>query len=246
VGHQITQAVILAGGKGTRLGEKTRETPKPLLPVGSKPFLEYLIWNLARQGITRLVLCVGYKAECIQAHFGDGLPFGVSLKYSVEQTPLDTGGALRLAHACLDDRFFVLNGDTLFDVDYQAQARLLESSGASGAIALRRVPDSGRYGAVETFGPYVTGFKEKSAGGSGLINGGIYALRREALDALPAAPCSLERHLLPTLAADGGLRGLACDGFFLDIGLPETLAEAETALPAWQRLTQDTRARRAA
>src|SRR2546428_7315254 len=114
----IDQAVILAGGLGSRLGELTQQMPKPLLPVGGRPFLEYVIWNLSRFDINRFLFSVGYRADQIIEHFGDGSRFSISIDYVVEQQPLNTGGALLFAGDKLHETFLVANGDTLFDLNY--------------------------------------------------------------------------------------------------------------------------------
>ncbi len=231
-----TQAVVLAGGLGTRLGEITKACPKPLIPVGGKPFLEYLLWNLKRHGITRVVLSIGYLAEQIQAHFGNGSGFGLEIEYVIESEPAGTGGAVKLCLPHLDERFYVLNGDTLFDINY---LRLFSDwpEGHHGAcIALRRVEDVARYGeVVRDDQRRVTQFAEKSRSGEGWINGGIYLMDRAVIEALPHGRSSLENDCFPRLAEAGQLVADAFEGFFIDIGLPETLAEGQTALPNWQQ-----------
>lgn len=226
---------MLAGGLGTRLGKATAETPKPLLECGGKPFLEYLLWNLARHGIREIILSTGYLAGRIEAHFGSTGPLGVSLRYSVEEEPLGTGGAVGLARTMLADEFLVINGDTLNELNYLDLTLSLQDSALIGAMALRRVEDVSQYGQVELRDGRVVSFAEKSGIGPGLINGGIYALRNEVLDKIPEGGSSLERDIFPGLAREGRLAGKPYDGFFLDIGLPETLARAQTALPDWQR-----------
>lgn len=236
-GGRIRQAIVLAGGRGTRLGLLTQHTPKPLLPVAGKPFLAYLLWLLAQQGVSELVLSVGYLSESIIHALGDGSQFGVRIRYAVEETPLGTGGAVRFAASFLpfpDNAFFVLNGDTLLDCNLQKLARLTLESDAAAGMALRQVEDVGRYGAVITENARVTVFSEKSANGAGMVNGGVYALLPQALDALPEGASSIEQDLFPQLTTQGKLAGLRTSGFFLDIGLPETYQEAQTALPEWQ------------
>jgi len=231
----LKQALILAGGFGTRLGELTRQTPKPLLPVGGKPFLEYIVWNLKRYGITRLLFSVGYLAERIMEHFSDGSRYGVSIDYVVEREPAGTGGALLLALPKLDEIFLVVNGDTLFDLNYLDLALLMETDMPAAAMALRYVEDAGRYGEVRLVGETVAGFNEKAGRGCGLVNGGVYVIRREAVKKLYAVPCSLERDFFPLFAAGGQLKGRAYDGFFIDIGLKESLSDAGILVPRWQR-----------
>jgi D-glycero-D-manno-heptose 1,7-bisphosphate phosphatase len=232
----VTQAVVLAGGRGTRLGPITEAIPKPLLPVGGCPFLDYQLWFLRKSGVTGIVMCVGYLSELVVARYRIAPPFGLNVTFSHETAPAGTGGALALARAHLDETFFVLNGDTILDLDLGALASALAADTESlGAVALREAPDTGRYGRVTMEGDRIAGFAEKSDGGPGLINGGVYCLRRSALDLLPPATSSLEKDLFPRLAAERRLLGKVCDGYFIDIGLPQTLERAETELPAWIR-----------
>lgn len=225
-----SQALVLAGGFGTRLGDLTKQTPKPVLPVAERPFLEHLLWNLKRHGIERVLISTGYLADVVAQQLGDGTRLGMTLDYLAEDEPLGTGGATLFARDRLDERFFVLNGDTLFDFNYWALPML-----GDAAIALRSVPDVSRFGAVRLAGNRVEAFAEKGVSGPGLINAGIYSLEQSHLDRLPAGRSSLERDLFPGLASEGLLCGVPGDGFFLDIGLPETLAEAQERVPIWRR-----------
>jgi len=229
----IRQAVVLAGGLGSRLGTLTAETPKPLLPVGGRPFLEWVIGNLARHGVADVVLTIGYRAEA----FGEWLESrgespDIRVTTFVEKTPLDTGGALALLGDELDEEFFVLNGDTLFDVPLGALAAELSGGRVAAAVALRTVDDTGRYGCVRLDGSLVTSFDEKGEAGPGLINGGVYALRRDVLADL-RAPFSIERDLMPRLVADRRLVGLPSESFFIDIGVPDSLEQAQQSVPRW-------------
>jgi NDP-sugar pyrophosphorylase family protein len=230
----ITQAVILVGGRGTRLGQITATIPKPMLPVGGKPFLDYQMWFLSKSGITEVVLCVGHLSSIVEARYGVTSPFGLRVLFSRESSPAGTGGALALARSQLDEMFFVLNGDTILDLELGSLASVLASdSVAFGAVALRNVSDARRYGKVSMEQGRITGFAEKSIDGPGLINGGVYCLKQCALDFLPSPPCSLEKDLFPYLASERRLVGMPCDGYFIDIGIPETLARAENELPTW-------------
>ncbi len=233
----LKQAVILAGGLGTRLGPLTRDTPKPLLPVGDVPFLEHVVWNLKRFGIERFLFSVGYRAEKIMAHFGNGRRLGVQIEYVFEKTPAGTGGALVLARQLgrLDEWFLVANGDTLFDINFLDLSVLTQSQNALAGLALRQIPDASRYGRVRLNGVRITGFDEKSGKGPGLINGGVYAMHRNALEHLPPGPSSLERDLFPKLAAHGKLVGRVYSGFFIDIGVPEALQAAQVLVPRWRQ-----------
>src|SRR5205807_374320 len=132
----LKQAVLLAGGRGTRLGELTRETPKPLLSVAGRPFLDHVVWNLKRFGIDRILFSVGYRAEQFRAHFGDGRDHGVTAEYLVEAEPLGTGGALLQALPRLEPWSLVLNADTMFDFNYLDLYRRCEEAGAAAGLAL--------------------------------------------------------------------------------------------------------------
>jgi D-glycero-D-manno-heptose 1,7-bisphosphate phosphatase len=236
----IKQAVILCGGMGTRLGALTAATPKPLLPVGNQPFLQILIQEVARSGVREFLLLAGHMAdqvvafaEAATAHFGGALAIDVA----AEGAPAGTGGALFEACGHLAPEFLLLNGDSFLDMQLGRLATCLAAEPeAAAAIALREVEDSGRYGSVHVEGSRVVRFEEKNLGASaGLINGGIYAFRRDALLPLLRPVCSLERDVLPVLAAQGKLHGVEADGFFIDIGLPETFAQAQQELIAHRR-----------
>lgn len=227
----VRQAVVLAGGLGTRLGSLTAETPKPLLPVGGRPFLDWVAMNLRRQGVEDVVLTVGYRSEAFDpwiARWEEEL----SVRTFVEESPLGTGGALPMLRDDLEGAFLVLNGDTLFDAPLQRLAGSRAEADALGAVALRSVPDVGRYGEAVLEGSAVARFREKPREGPGLINGGVYAFAREALD-LIGSPASIEQDLLPRLVERRSLRGLPSDGFFIDIGVPQSYDEAQHSVPDW-------------
>lgn len=230
----MRQAVILAGGLGTRLGARSRGVPKPMQPVGGRPLLEYVLWNLRRQGVTDIVLAVGHLAEVIVGHFGDGTRHGVSIRYVREDSPAGTGGGLALCAPLLQERFLFLNGDTLFDFNVLDLAVEAERSSALACLALRAVNDVSRYGEVVLDGVTVARFSEKPAARPGLVSGGVALMKRAIVEHVPKAPCSLERDVFTPLAAAGRLAGKAYDGFFIDIGTPETLDEAQSSIPAWQ------------
>lgn len=232
---QVRQAVVLAGGLGTRLGELTEETPKPLLPVGGRPFLEWVLDNLARRDVEEVVLAIGYRAEVFDAWLAD-YRAPLLIRTYLEEEPLGTGGALPVIAGDLDDTFAVLNGDTLLDAPVQALGALRHRTGAAAAVALRRVPDIGRYGGVSLDGDRVLTFDEKGGTGPGLVNGGIYVLTTDAVARL-GSPSSIERDLLPALAVERALVGLPTDGFFIDIGVPDTYASAQAEVPAWWKNT---------
>jgi len=235
----IRQAVILCGGRGTRLGPLTADTPKPLLEVGGGPFLDRLLFELGRHGIRRILLLAGFGAGQIREFAATTeikARFGLEIDIAVELVPAGTGGALWHARDRLDDEFFLLNGDSWFDINLLDLAvRLARDPAALGALALRRLKDASRYGAVTLAGDRIAGFTERPAEpGSGLVSGGVYALRRKLVDSL-AAEGSLEREVFPRLAAVGRLRGFAYDGYFIDIGVPQDLARARREIPERQR-----------
>lgn len=228
------QAVILAGGKGTRLGALTQGFPKPLVPVGGKPFILYLIAALRRHGFTDVVLLVGPFAEIYAKALGDGSALGVKLTLIPEDPPADTAGALTLAASHLAERFLLLNGDSFLDFNLLDLAVRDAAEPWLAWMALREVPDAGRYGAVTLAGDRVTAFAEKAASGRGIINGGIMWLKRDILAEIGAPPVSLERDVLPKLVARGLVRGTVYDGRFIDIGTPDDLARGATLLPQWE------------
>jgi HAD superfamily hydrolase (TIGR01662 family) len=233
----VNEAVVLAGGLATRLGDLAAERPKCLQPVAGRPFLDHLLWNIARHGIRRVVLCTGRLHERIEAHVGDGSAFGVEAIHSVEPTALGTGGALALAAGHLaGDEALVLNGDSLIDCNYLDLALRRRVSGTDVTIALREVPDVARYGAVRVDpADVVTAFDEKGASGPGLVSAGAYVASTEWLQGLPRGAHSLEHDHFPALVAGARMGGATYGGLFVDIGLPESLATAGPAVAAWRR-----------
>lgn len=226
------QALILAGGIGSRLGDLTAHTPKPVLDVDGCPFLAYLLWNLKRHGITRIILSIGYLADTIMEKMGDGRSFGVEITYVIEPERLGTGGGVRFAADYLDDEFLVLNGDTLFDFDYLDLRRHLEDD-SLGVMALRRVDDACRYGSVRLENGRIRSFGEKLKQGEGIINGGVYLLRKHVVGFLPEGSSSIENDLFARLSKTKTFNGVVYGGYFIDIGVPESYLKAQTDLPDW-------------
>lgn len=223
---------ILAGGTGTRLRSAYAEGPKVLAPVNGKPFLAYLLQQLYAAGFRDVVLCVGYKHQQIQDCIGDGSDVGLSITYSVEEDPLGTAGALRLAYELRSGApcFFALNGDSFLQLDYMAMLQSHIASSAAATVALVCVDDTSRYGAVHTDERgRVSSFSEKSAASQiGLINAGAYIFTSEVLKQIPQGrPVSLEREVLPRLVALG-LNGFTSGSYFIDIGVPEDFRRAQT------------------
>ncbi|MCC6346057.1 MAG: nucleotidyltransferase family protein, partial [Nitrospirales bacterium] len=191
------EAIILAGGEGTRLREVVSEVPKPMAPVAGKPFLEYLVLQLKQGGIEDIILSTGYKRETVKAYFGTGGKWGVRLSYSEEESPLGTGGALRKAATLLDapgaGPVLVLNGDSFLEIDLRAMVAFHAGKNARATMGLVFMEDTSRYGRVEIDGEgRVLAFAEKSAGSPGRINGGVYVFNRGGLASIPEGKVSLE------------------------------------------------------
>jgi D-glycero-D-manno-heptose 1,7-bisphosphate phosphatase len=221
---------------GTRLGALTRETPKPLLPVAGEPFLDVLVSEAVRRGFTDIILLAGYKAAVVQ-DYANGvrsrLPAECQLRVSVEPEPLGTGGAVALASDWLEEEFLLLNGDTWFDFNWLS---LFDVAEGKSAVAARRVANADRHetlrisqdGAVTAIIPRTPHAR------SAVVNGGVYVLRKSDLLGFPAA-FSIEADLLPKLIGSSQLSAREYDGYFLDIGIPETFEAAQTEIPAQRR-----------
>ncbi len=220
-------AVILAGGLGTRLRPVIGDLPKALAPVQGRPFLAYQIGFLKSQGVARIVLCTGYGHDLIRRYCGDGAALGVQILYSVEGQPLGTAGALQLARHCLNETFFVMNGDTYFVADLRALLANHRRGGAPATLALVKVPQAGRFGAVTLDAQgYITDFAEKKRRMGGLINAGIYVFEPEIWGHFPPrVPLSLENDVFPLLAELRLLRGDVLEGYHMDIGTPQSYAQ---------------------
>ncbi|MBR9706718.1 NTP transferase domain-containing protein [Candidatus Pacearchaeota archaeon] len=217
------KSIILAGGFGTRLREVVKDLPKPMALIAGKPFLEHQIDYLRDQGLNDITLCVHYKSDNIKSYFGDGGRFGVNLTYSQEEVPLGTGGAIKLAQKYIDDTFFVLNGDSYSDVNLSDFNEFHNTHKGLASMVLTRSDNVKEYGSVMLTGDKITDFLEKSGSPSGLVNRGIYLFNPEIFKQIPEGKkVSLENELFPNLARQGDLYGQVHDGYFMDIGRPET------------------------
>jgi len=226
----MREAVVLAGGYGTRLRAVVADVPKPMAPIRGRPFLELQLALLAENGFGHVVLAVGYLGEKIVAHFGER--FGdMELSYTVEDAPLGTGGAIELALGrCRGDGVFVMNGDTYLDLEYDAVHRLWQHS-RRGVIVGRRVPDTTRYGRLVVEDGQVCGMSEKGASGAGVINAGCYVLNRDQVaEAGLTAPYSFEIDFLARRLPATPFDLFVTAGLFIDIGVPEDFQRAQDLL----------------
>jgi len=223
-------ALLLVGGKGTRLRSVVSSVPKPLASVGDQPFLELLVRQLRHQGIRRLVMCSGYLADQIEGKFGDGRAWDMKIEYSREQHPLGTAGALKLAQRHLqgDSDFLVMNGDSFLEMDFSPLIRLRRERNGLASMAVVPVSDAGRYGTVQVDADdRVIGFTEKTGtNAGGTINAGLYVFHRGIFEHIPEGPVSLERDVFPRVL-DRGVYALEQRGMFVDIGTPEDYASAQ-------------------
>src|ERR671914_1355916 len=223
------QALILAGGEGTRLRPLTSTVPKPVVPLVDRPFIAFMLDWLRAHGVNDIVMSCGHLASGVRNVLGDGSAYGIMLRYVEEPRPLGTGGALKYAASLLDDRFLMLNGDVLTDIDLSAQLAQHERTGAQATLALTPVEDPSNYGLVRTGdGGEVSEFVEKPAPDqidTRNISAGAYVLERRVLELLAAdEPASIERDVFPPLVGKG-LYGFVSDGYWLDIGTPERYLE---------------------
>ena len=223
----ITKAVILAGGRGTRLRPLTNYLPKPLIPVLNRPFLEYIIAYLHKNSIDDIVLATGYLPEVVEHYLGDGSGLGVRLSYSVEKEPLGTAGAVKNAEKYLSGTFVVLNGDTFTDFNIAEMLAFHHDRKSRATIALTRVDNASAFGVVSTDGDgKIRGFTEKPASGqitACWINAGIYLLEPDILRLVPPDRyCMFENETFPLLLQlNKAVCGYPFNGYLMDIGTPE-------------------------
>lgn len=236
------RAVVLVGGFGTRLRPLTLHTPKQMLPVVHRPMVERVVAHLGAHGVEEAVLSLGYRPDAFQAAYPDGTCAGVRLHYAIEAEPLDTAGAIRFAagDAGIDERFLVVNGDVLTDLDVGALVARHEQAGAEGTIALHRVEDPSAFGVVPTEADgRVTAFIEKpprDEAPTDLINAGTYVLEPSVLDRIaPDRPVNVERVTFPAMVADGTLYAMDGDTYWVDAGTPGTYLAANLDLVEGRR-----------
>jgi len=219
-------AIILAGGFGTRLQSVVSDVPKPMAPINGRPFLEILLKSLEKKGVKRVVLSVGYKAEIIMNYFGNS--YGdIELVYEVEDAPLGTGGAIKAALTkCNTEKVLVVNGDTYLDlqeIDLELLSQDLDTIKLIGV----KVDDVSRYGSLTINEGKVGRFNEKGSSGSGIINSGHYLLFKSSLASHPQRIFSFEAEYLEPHTKYGGVDCFIAHGVFIDIGVPLDLIKAQ-------------------
>lgn len=222
------EAIVLVGGLGKRLRGVVTDVPKPLAPVAGRPFLAWVLEALEAGGVRRAVLAAGHMADVVQSTIGTRWG-AMEIVTAIEPAPLGTGGAVRFAaRSLLGDSAHVVNGDTFLRYDPRALERVTREAGAAIGIALARVPDVARYGAVEVRDGRVVRFHEKGETGPGRINAGCYFLTAPAFAALPEGPAfSFESEVLPQASMRGEVAAFDATRDFIDIGVPEDYARAQ-------------------
>ncbi|GAA2614793.1 nucleotidyltransferase family protein [Streptomyces tubercidicus] len=237
----MTEAILLVGGKGTRLRPLTVHTPKPMVPAAGVPFLTHQLARARAAGVEHIVLATSYLAEVFEPYFGDGSALGLHLEYVTEQEPLGTGGAIRNVasrlHSAPDDPVLIFNGDILTGLDIAALVGTHRTSGADVSLHLTRVEDPRAFGLVPTDDTgRVTAFLEKPQTPEEIvtdqINAGAYVFNRSVIDTIPAGrPVSVERETFPGLLADGAhLQGMVDSTYWLDLGTPQAFVRGSADL----------------
>ncbi|MGW6460332.1 sugar phosphate nucleotidyltransferase [Streptomyces sp. NPDC055078] len=237
----MTEAILLVGGRGTRLRPLTVNTPKPMVPAAGVPFLTHQLARARAAGVEHIVLATSYLAEVFEPYFGDGSALGLSLEYVTEDEPLGTGGAIRNVAERLrsgpDDPVLIFNGDILTGLDIRELVRVHRSSGADVSLHLTRVEDPRAFGLVPTGADgRVTAFLEKPQTPEEIvtdqINAGAYVFRRSVIDTIPAGrPVSVERETFPDLLSSGAhLQGMVDSTYWLDLGTPQAFVRGSADL----------------
>jgi D-glycero-alpha-D-manno-heptose 1-phosphate guanylyltransferase len=227
------EAIVLAGGRGTRLQSVVNDVPKPMALVSGTPFLSYLLSFLRANGVRQVVLAVGYKNGVIRNFYGDNY-LKMPLIYSVETEPLGTGGAIKQAlELCNDDNIIIANGDTYFDVDLTELAQFHIAHNADMTVALKEMSEFDRYGIVEMNGDRINTFREKEYAANGYINGGVYCIKRGLFKNRAITEKFSYEQFMTDNVADLTIMGLKSNGNFIDIGVPEDYKSAQDLLPKW-------------
>lgn len=215
------EAIILAGGFGTRLSMVVSDVPKPMAPINGRPFLEYLLDDLNEKGINRVILAVGYKKEIIKSHFKKKYK-NIDIIYSDEDIPLGTGGAIKKALILAkDENIFIINGDTFFDVDLKEMYQFHKKNSSKLTLAIKEMEKFDRYGSLILEGDKIIKFEEKKCVDKGYINGGIYLIKKELLNKEEKESFSFEKDILENKKFQIEKYGYKSEGYFIDIGIPE-------------------------
>lgn len=221
------EAIVLAGGFGTRLQSVVKEVPKPMAPLNEIPFLSYLFRYLKEEGIEHVVLAVGYLREIIIDHYGKEFD-GIKVSYAIEEEALGTGGGIWNAFKQIKgDKAFVLNGDTFFDIQLAQMHRSFEANEAQFSLALKPMRDFDRYGRVEVDNSRIVSFHEKEFCKEGMINGGVYLMEKSLFDQVGlSGKFSFEKDFLEAHLDTVKMCAFPFDNYFIDIGIPEDYAQA--------------------
>ncbi len=226
---RLKEAIVLAGGFGTRLQSVVQDVPKPMALVADKPFLHYVVQQLKKQKIHRIILSIGYKSESIIEYF-DKHDYGVEILYQIEKEPLGTGGGIKYALELAEtEDVLVLNGDTYFDINFHNLYEQYLAKKAKACLALRQVENANRYGKVNVNEKeIITSFSEKSAteNQTGLINGGTYILNKEYFNQIQKNRFSIEQDFFEVEVKENHLAGKLYDDYFIDIGIPADYEQA--------------------
>jgi D-glycero-alpha-D-manno-heptose 1-phosphate guanylyltransferase len=226
------EAVILAGGLGTRLKSMVNDIPKPMALIKDLPFLAYLLEQLHKYKFDKVIFAAGYKYEIIESYFGASYK-NIEIAYSVEKEPLGTGGAISEAAGLItSEYFFVMNGDTFFEVDFKDMEEMYQKSKSGLMVALKMKINFNRYGAVVTKDEKIISFNEKKFCRRGLINGGIYIVNKDwMIEKSVGKMFSFEKDILEKLVSENLITYYISDGYFIDIGIPEDYIKAFEELP---------------
>lgn len=228
--NKPSKAIILAGGKGTRMKPMTNFLPKPMLRIQDKPTLEHNIDLLKRHGIKDIIISIGYKGDKIKEHLGDGSQLGVNIIYVEEDSPMGTGGPLNLMKERITDTFLLMNGDELKDIDLEDMFMFHKRNKGVATIALTTAGDPSKYGVAVMNGNKIMTFIEKpsrKSAPSNLINAGLYIMEPEVLKMIPEGFSMVETDVFPKLATDEKLLGYVFSGQWFDTGTPERFSLAE-------------------
>ena len=225
----IKEAIILAGGLGTRLRSVVKDIPKPMAKINNKPFLEYLFKYLSFHNVEHIILAVGYKSNTIKEYFENNFK-NLSITYSEEKELLGTGGAIKQALEFTNSKdILILNGDTFFDIDLENFYKFHKSKNSKLTLALKEMYNFDRYGVIEINANYrITAFLEKKYRNKGLINGGFYLLNKKFFLSLNLPKkFSFEKDFIEKYFRDFNFYGIPFDSYFIDIGIPEDYERAK-------------------